>query len=347
MIERTRGNILEAEAEAIVNTVNCVGVMGRGIAAQFKQAHPDNFRAYAAACERGELVPGRVLVHDRGWFASPRWIINFPTKRHWKGRSRIEDIDAGLVALVEALRERAIRSVAIPALGCGLGGLDWYDVGPRIEAALLALPEVRVLLFEPAGAPPTADLRPLPWTPGRAVLVGLMERYQAGLLEPWISLLELHKLLYFAQLAREPLKLRFVKGPYGPYAENLRHVLSRIEGRLVVGYGDGGDEPSKTIALRDGVAEGARAEIAAHPEVQARFDRVLSLVEGFETPFGLELLATVHWAAGEDAGGDETAVVRAVHGWSERKRRLFEPAQIGLAWRHLVAQGWLPEPPAV
>lgn len=157
MICYVHGDILKVEADALVNTVNCVGVMGRGIALQFKQAFPDNFKAYAAACRRGEVQPGRMFVFDIGRLTKPRYIINFPTKRHWRGKSRIEDIEAGLAALVEEVRLRNIRSIAIPALGSGLGGLAWADVRPRIELAIAALPEVEGLVFEPGDA--SADTR--------------------------------------------------------------------------------------------------------------------------------------------------------------------------------------------
>src|SRR6266850_4231018 len=132
MIELKRGDILEAKADALVNTVNCVGVMGRGIALQFRKAFPENFKVYEAACERKEVEPGTMLVFETGRLTGPRYIINFPTKRHWKGKSRMEDIDAGLPALVEEIKKRGIRSVAVPPLGCGLGGLNWNDVRPRI-----------------------------------------------------------------------------------------------------------------------------------------------------------------------------------------------------------------------
>jgi len=153
MIEPMQGDILQAKADALVNSVNCVGVMGRGIALQFRKAFPENFKVYEAACKRQEVSPGKMLVFETGLLTGPRYVINFPSKRHWKGRSRIEDIDAGLLGLVKEIRDRGIRSVAVPPLGCGLGGLDWNVVRPRIIRAFLELPDVRVLLFEPAGAP--------------------------------------------------------------------------------------------------------------------------------------------------------------------------------------------------
>lgn len=197
MIEYKTGNILEEDAEALVNTVNCVGCMGRGIALQFKKVWPENFRAYAAACRRREVEPGRMFVFDTGRLTNPRYIINFPTRRHWRGKARIGDIEAGLKALVEDVRRRHIHSIALPPLGAGLGELDWAEVRPRIEAAMRALPGVRVVVFEPAGTPalPKSVRRgKIPkMTPGRAALVGLMERYLGGLLDPFISLLEVHK----------------------------------------------------------------------------------------------------------------------------------------------------------
>ena len=153
MIRYTTGNILDAEAEALVNTVNCVGIMGRGIALQFKNAFPQNFKAYEAACVRKAVEPGRMIVFVTGELTLPRYIINFPTKRHWRGKSRIEDIVSGLAALVSEVRQRDIQSIAVPPLGSGLGGLNWADVRPLVERAMSDLPEVDVLVYEPAGAP--------------------------------------------------------------------------------------------------------------------------------------------------------------------------------------------------
>ena len=157
MIEFKTGDILQADAEALVNAVNCVGIMGRGIALQFKQAFPENFKAYKTACARKDVQPGRMFVFETGFLANPKYIINFPTKRHWRGKSRIEDIEAGLKALVDEIYEHGIRSIAVPPLGSGLGGLDWAEVRPLIEAALGAL-DVRAIEFEPyAAAEPTGS----------------------------------------------------------------------------------------------------------------------------------------------------------------------------------------------
>jgi O-acetyl-ADP-ribose deacetylase (regulator of RNase III) len=344
MAEFTKGNILQADAEALVNTVNCVGYMGRGIAAQFKRAFPENFRAYERACRRKEVVPGKMFVFSTGQLTNPRYVINFPTKRHWRGRSRLEDIESGLKALMREVKARGIKSLAIPPLGCGLGGLDWRDVRARIESAFADVENLRVIVFEPneatsARAMSTAGEVPKA-TPGRAVLVGLVERYLAGLLDPFVSLLEVHKLMYFAQEAGEPLRLRYVKGVYGPYAENLRHVLAAVEGYLLSGYGDGGDAPDKPLELVPGATQDARDFLEHHPETLARFEHVAKVLEGFESPFGVELLSTVHWVMTREHAATDQAIVAAVHGWGERKR-MFNPRQIQMTARRLADTGWI------
>lgn len=344
MIEYKQGDILRENAEAIINTVNCVGVMGRGIALQFKKAFPRNFLAYAAACKKKEVQPGKMFVFETRLLTNPRYIINFPTKRHWRGASRMEDIDAGLKALVETILQYGIQSIAIPPLGSGLGGLDWTEVKPRIEAALQPLTDLRVIIYDPQGAPAAEKMvlnRKVPkMTAGRAALVELMSRYLGGLLDPYVTLLEVHKLMYFMQAAGEPLQLKYQKAAYGPYAENLRHVLNAIEGHLVSGYADGGDAPDKTLQLVPGAMEDAAAFLQQHPDTRERFDKVSALVEGFESPFGLELLSTVHWIMKNETVSAINDVVNHTYAWNERKRQ-FTPRQIELAVQILVSKGWV------
>ena len=341
MIRYTTGDILRAETEALVNTVNCVGVMGRGIALQFKQTFPDNFKAYAAACKREAVRPGQMFVFETAGLL-PRFIINFPTKRHWRGKSRMEDIEDGLRALVDEIRAHNIHSIAIPPLGSGLGGLSWQLVRQRIESTLSQLSDVDVLVFEPVGAPDERTNRSsaVPkMTAGRAALVSLMRRYLGALLDPSISLLEVHKLMYFLQAVGEPLRLRYVKAPYGPYAENLRHVLREVEGHLISGYADGGDTPDKPLALVPGAIEEADAFLSAHEAIHARLNQTSTLVEGFETAYGLELLSTVHWIVMQEGITNLPLVTEKVHAWSTRKRQ-FTGAQINLAYDRLQQQGW-------
>jgi len=345
MFEYKTGNIVSEDVEALVNTVNCVGIMGRGIALQFKNAFPENFRVYESACRRGELQPGRLLVFKTNDLSNPKYIINFPTKRHWRGRSRLSDIEAGLQALVGEIRALDIKSVAIPPLGSGLGGLDWTDVRPKIEAAMQLLSnDTRIIVFEPIKDTSEGfySTKVPNMTSGRAALVGLIQQYLSALLDPFVTLLEVHKLMYFMQEAGEPLKLKYTKGPYGPYAENLRHVLRTIEGHLLSGYSDGGDNPAKRLELVPGATSDAHAFLEGKSKTQARFNRVADLVQGFETPLGLELLSTVHWVLMKESTRNTDDVIAHIYAWSQRKRR-FSEQQIALAVDVLENKGWIPK----
>ncbi|MFN8816652.1 MAG: macro domain-containing protein [bacterium] len=343
-MEQGVGDILKTDVEAVVNTVNCVGVMGRGIALQFKNRYPGNFRAYKAACDRGEVRPGRMFVYDVGAAKTPRYIINFPTKRHWREGSRMEDIASGLAALREELVARSIRSVAVPPLGCGLGGLDWEQVRPMIVEALDGLRDVRVVLYEPGPAPPASQMaraaKAPAMTPGRAALVELLRRYLQAVMDPSVTLLEVHKLMYFMQAAGEPLRLNYVKAAYGPYATNLGQVLKHVEGHLITGYGDGEDDPAKPLALLPNAAEQAEAYLATRQEALARFDRVARLTEGFESSYGMELLATVHWVARQEGAANPEQAVDLTHRWNSRKA-MFPDQHLHKAWQVLQSQGWL------
>ena len=348
MISYKCGNILAEDVEALVNSVNCVGVMGRGIALQFKNAFPENFKAYAAACKRKDVKPGQdVCVRDRqsDWSALHHQFSNeAPLEAE---RAALRTSKAGLEALVfERSKSGNIRSIALPPLASGLGGLEWREVRQHISEGLKGLPEVRIIVFEPGGGP--ADERAnrstdVPqMTPGRAALVGLMDQYVRSLLDTSVTLLEVHKIMYFLQEAGEPLRLRYQRKPFGPYAENLRHVLRAVEGHLITGYADGGDAPSKELELVPGAIDDAQVFLEAHPDTRARFDKVSELVDGFESPFGLELLTTVHWVATKHPNASEKKIIDLTHGWSERKRQ-FSERQIRLALRVLKEQGWLEE----
>ncbi len=346
MIQFKTGNLLTEDVEALVNSVNCVGVMGRGIALQFRNVFPANYQAYAEACKQHEVKPGQMLVYETGQLTNPRYIINFPTKRHWKGKSRMADIEAGLVALVEEIRRRNIQSIAIPPLGSGLGGLEWSAVRERIEAALHSLVDRQIIIYEPSNV--TSDARAnyssnVPrMTVGRAALVELIDRYLRGLLDPFVTLLEVHKLMYFLQETGEPLRLRYVQGVYGPYAENLRHVMNEIEGHLIVGYADGGDAPDKQLELVPGALEEANAFLQNKKDTLTRLAKVSALVEGFESPFGLELLATVQWIATRAPVQSIDDVIAQTYAWNERKRQ-FSKRQISLALDLLHDKGWVGE----
>ncbi len=343
MIEFQQGNLLAAPAEALVNTVNCVGVMGKGIALQFKQAFPENFKQYKKACAAGDVKPGQMFTVVTANLLTPRYLINFPTKRHWKGKSDLADIQSGLAALITEVQRLGIQSIAIPPLGCGNGGLDWAVVKPLIVEAFTALPEVKVLIFEPSGAP-TADqvqiqTKPPNMTRGRALVIALFDRY--GIPGYRLGRLEAQKLAYFLQAAGEPLRLAYEPHQYGPYAENLNHVLQHIDGHYIKGYGDR-SQTSQMYVLPAGKQEAATF-LAADADAQDRLARVSQLIAGFETPYGMEMLATVHWVAQHNAqaASDVAVAIAAVQAWSDRKRHLFKPSHLQKAWQRLQATGWL------
>ena len=349
MIEYKTGDLLAEQAEALVNTVNCVGVMGRGVALKFKNAFPENFKAYERECRLRKMAPGRMFVFELKQTTDPRYIINFPTKRHWRGKSRMADIEAGLQALTKEILSRGIRSVALPPLGSGLGGLDWPEVRERIQTALESLPKVKITVFEPYDRTvdrSSSQSRDIPnMTAGRATLVVLIDRYLRALLDPLVTLLEVHKLMYFMQEAGEDLRLKFAKAPYGPYAENLRHVLKRVEGHFISGYADGGDAPHKELTLVPGALRDARDFLKRRPEIRRRLERVESLVAGYESDSALELLATVHWVMDREGARTIEEVVLKTYDWNNRKKRFTEP-QIERAAQRLSEQGWLEEPVA-
>lgn len=343
MIKFMSGDLLRANVEALVNTVNTAGVMGKGIALQFKQAFPANFAAYEKAAKRGEIVPGKVHIFETGQFTNPRYILNFPTKRHWRGKARLEDIEAGLKDLIHILHEKQIRSVAIPPLGCGFGGLDWEQVRPCILSALEALPEVEAWVYPPEGTP-TADTMKVGTsrpglTVGRAALIELIDQY--ALPGYRLTQIEIQKLAYFLQAAGEPLRLDYAKNQFGPYAEKLHFVIQRLNGHYLSGYGDRSN--ASNIYLLPNAKEEASAYLKDYPETQNNINKVSELIHGFETPYGMELLATVHWLAQENPAV-KNDFREAVHGfemWNQRKREQFKPEHIKTAWERLKQQGWI------
>lgn len=359
MIQEAHGNLLDADVDVLVNTVNTVGVMGKGIALQFKRAFPENYKAYKRACDQGTVELGRMFVWDAGALAAdgPRFIVNFPTKTHWRSKSTLAGVRAGLDDLVRELKNLPVASVAVPPLGCGHGGLRWEEVRPLIAAAFEQLPDLTVLVYAPEGAPAAAE-QPVrtdtpKMTPGRAALVGIMERYLPFAVE--ITAVDIQKLMYFMQEAGEPLRLAYVKGRYGPYADNLRHVLSSMEGHYIRGVGDGSTKALDSIPFEilEGAGTAAAKVLNEQPGTSARMDRVGDLVGGYESTYGLELLATVHWAAGREDSGQRRAeplqlrqVEQVVESWNRRKGDLFTRRHLAKAFDRLQEQGWLdtPEP---
>lgn len=343
-VQIVRGDLLkQTDVDAIVNTVNCVGVMGKGIALQFRNKWPENARAYEAACKAGDVRPGKMFVFDTGGLVKPHFIVNFPTKNHWRGKSHIEFIQQGLVDLVNQVRRLRIRSIAIPPLGCGNGGLAWREVRPLIEEAFAHELNVDVRLFEPAGAPDAKSMevrtkRP-GMTRGRAAILKLLNTYQD--LNHGLSRLEVQKLAYFLQVAGEDLKLEFEKNEFGPYSDTLRHVLNAMEGHFIRGVGDGVVE-SEIEPDVDALSEADSFLHSIHDrELNEHVQRVAALIDGFQSPYGMELLATVHWVATREHSQGPEDAAKAIANWSYRKRRLMQPTHVAAAWERLADDGWL------
>lgn len=337
MLSLINGNILESRAEAVINTVNTKGVMGKGIALQFKKAYPEMFEEYQKASKSGAVVIGKMHVWRNNAMFGPKYIINFPTKDDWKQPSRIEYIEQGLVDLIRVIKESGISSIAIPPLGCGNGGLDWNAVKPLIISALKDFSSLNVELYEPAGAPEIlikASGKAKKMTLTRALVLRLFHQY--CVLGYELTLLEVQKLCFFLQEFGEPLRLRFVKHLYGPYADNMRHVLIDFEGVYTQGFVDGSNNrPDKTINLLPQALSESEAFLTANKseisEALNRLSLVEKLIEGYETPFGMELLATVFWVIKHEGVKQREEIIKAVHAWNPRKAQLMKPEFIDKA----------------
>lgn len=341
----TQGNLLkEDNVDAIVNTVNCVGVMGKGIALQFKNKWPDNYKKYEEACKHKLVKTGKMFIYDSGGLVKPHYIINFPTKDHWRGNSKIEYIETGLQDLISEVERLNIKSIAIPPLGCGNGGLEWQEVKPLIEKAFSKLSTVNVRLYEPNFTPSAKDMevrtnKPR-MTSGRAAILKAIETYRE--IGYGLSKIEVQKLAYFLQQAGENLKLKFRKHTYGPYSEELKHALNSMEGHYIIGLGDGVVE-SEIEPVPDALSEADEfITRERYFELSQRIDRIHKLIDGFQSPYGMELLATVHWVASNNLTVQSSNdAIEAVHNWNARKRSLMSPRHIDIAWQRLEQNGWL------
>ncbi len=356
MINYLQGNLLTDNAEALVNTVNEVGVMGKGIALMFREKFPDNARVYEEACRSGLVRVGTVLLTPASELFGPSWIIHFPTKKHWRHPSKFQWIKDGLVDLARVIREKNIRSIALPPLGCGNGGLDWNPVREEIESTFADLTEVDVRVYAPTNIYQNSmkreGVRKL--TVARALIVDLVRRYSVLGID--FSNLEVHKLAWFLHRAirqrelRDPLKLKFTADRYGPYADNLRHLLNGLDGTYLhceKRLADAGPLDSiwyetSQLGEVDKFLDGEKVQ----PYLPALEDTA-SVIDGFESPFGMELLATVDYLVSEgEAEPSVEAVREALKHWpagaaaGQRKLDLFDTRTLGLAVQRLISNGW-------
>jgi O-acetyl-ADP-ribose deacetylase (regulator of RNase III) len=336
MIAYISKNILISEAEALVNTVNTVGIMGKGIALQFREKFPLNYKLYVRACKNNEVRIGKMFVTETGMFTNPKYIINFPTKNNWRESSDLEYISEGLDDLVRVIAEKNIHSITLPPLGCGNGGLDWKVVKPLMEKKLGEISEkVKIEIIEPGhhSYARTTKAEAPPLTKSRAIVLALADKY--SVLGFDISHLELQKLAYFMQeMGQSDLKLNYTKGTYGPYATNLKHLLVYLEGYYIKGQIRFQDmKPADPLQLSEdklGLVRDYLKENLSEEESQ-RMKEVEALINGFESPYGLELLSTVLWAKKDVGSSNSRHVINYVHNWSERKKSLMKPEQIEIA----------------
>lgn len=355
MMRFITGNLLEADVEAVVNTVNTQGVMGKGIALMFKERYPSNYKAYAAACKAGEVRVGQMFVTHVNELGGPRWVINFPTKEHWRPPTKIEWVRDGLAALREVILEKGIRSVAVPPLGCGNGGLDWRNVRPLIEEALGGLEGVEVIVYEPTAKYQNVAKKKgvEKLTPARALVAEMVRRYWVLGIE--CTLLETQKLAWFLERTikrmglEDPLDLRFVANRYGPYAARLTHLLDGLDGSYLhceKRLADAGtfdtiwfDESKREkieLYLKSSKASVYRPALEATDE----------LIDGFQSPLGMEALATVDWLIfRERAEATLPGIREGIRNWpagardARRKEKLFSDRLLALALERLRSVG--------
>lgn len=351
MMRFTKGNLLEANVEAVVNTVNTVGVMGKGIALMFKERFPKNYREYVAASKIGAIQIGKMFISATDELSGPKWVINFPTKKHWRYPTKIEWVRAGLVALRDVIQEKQISSIAVPPLGCGNGGLNWSDVRPLIEEYLGNLTDVEVIVYEPTqeyqNVAKKKGVETL--TPARALIAEMIRRYWVLGIE--CTLLEAQKLAWFLERMvvkmglDDPLDLRFTADRYGPYANRLMHLLDGLDGSYLHCDKRLSDAtPFDTIWFEDAKREkldlylkGADASVYL-PALEAADE----LIDGFQSPLGLEALATVDWLiAREGAEASLEGIRNGIRNWpagpthAQRKERLFSDRLLTLALERL------------
>lgn len=290
------GDMFSTNSDAIVNTVNCVGVMGKGVALEFKRKWPENYKFYKRACDKRELRPGKVLTFDRGGiFESepPRYLINFPTKDHWRAKSKIEYIESGLDALVIEIKKLSIKSIALPPLGCGNGGLDWKIVKPLIINKLSVLDNVRIELYGPFGNETDPEYIEVitKMTRSRALYIkaiaSLEPRFGGS-----IDRLSLQKVAYFLQYLGVPFNLEFKNSLYGPYSGTFKKAILKLVKWRCLHV----DQDRSANATSAGYAA-ADEYLRLHDVSEEAIEKLAHLIQGYDSPYGLELLSTTHFNA--------------------------------------------------
>jgi O-acetyl-ADP-ribose deacetylase (regulator of RNase III) len=339
MIKYVQGNLLDAPTDTLVNTVNTVGVMGKGIALQFKNRFLNNYKAYQQACKEKTFDVGQLLVTEDGDLTQKKIIINFPTKTNWRLDSNYEYIESGLVQLRKLIIERNIKSIALPPLGCGNGGLDWENVEPMIQSHLADLP-TDILVYTPNNhikeiLQQESVKKETKLTPARAMLLYLLHQYEV--FGEQSSLFVANKLAYFLQRSGENLKLEFKAHHYGPYAIQLNHVMGYLNGVYFKGMEQNQIKPFEPIFLNYEKVDEINKYIKTNLSIEQknRLENVLKLIKGFESTFSLELLSSIDFIQQDKKLQDIESLVKEIKGWNKRKANMFEEKHIKIAAKHL------------
>lgn len=338
MIHYLTGNIFDSDAAALVNTVNTVGIMGKGVALQFKNRYPNNYHAYQRACKNGDIAIGKLLVVSDGDAFSNKLIINFPTKTDWRQSSEITYIEQGLVDLRRIITQYNIRSIALPPLGSGNGGLDWVEVKKRIEQYLTDLNDVDIYVYEPS-----QQIREylrkerVALTPARAMLLAVL--YDLVSQGEYVSEFSSEKVCYFLQCfgAGKYFNLKFNPCYYGPYSGKVRYVLNALNGSYIMGYSAMDKKPFEPLSLLPDAYQDVINMINSNEEYKLIVNNTKQFLQGYYSDYCLELLSSVDYLMKQhhdvDLNIDDIHSQLAL--WSERKNRLFDNAHIATAKQHI------------
>lgn len=341
MIHFTKGNMMTSTAEALVNTVNTVGVMGKGIALQFKEEFPENFAIYQTACSSGNLIPGKLLItREINSQGIEKIIVNFPTKLHWRNPSKYEYIKDGLSELVKAISEHNIKSIAIPPLGCGNGGLNWNIVKKMTVEALESI-DADIYIYEPntdikQALQTQSRSKDIKLTPSRGLITYAMYYYDS--LGEDCSLFVANKLAYFLQRqgSQAFAKIEFQAHYYGPYSHQIDHLVYDLNGSYIKGF----EQMNATAFEPLTMQHERRNEISKYvrtldQQEQNSLKATINLISGFESTLALEILASVDFIRQRNPGISLADTITAIHNWSERKTKLFKDEYIQIAYDHL------------
>lgn len=339
MIHYTTGNLLESKADALVNTVNTVGVMGKGIALQFKNMFPNNFKRYAAACKSNELTIGQLLVtEEKSLLSGTKIIINFPTKTDWRKPSEYQYIEKGLVELAKFIQDKNIKSIAIPPLGAGNGGLNWTHIKQLLEQYLSNI-DCNIYVYQPnTTIQEVLKKERVKLTPARAMLLSVL--YDLVRHGEFVSEFAAEKIAYFLQRfgAKDIFKLEFQPNFYGPYSGKVKHVLYYLNGSYIMGYNSKDKKPFEELGLVFD-AEVDVQQFLNKPEnadCKRIVEKTASFLAGFYSSFGLELLSTLDFIKSVKKATTYESIIQELESWSDRKKTMSKnPKHIQIALTQL------------